>query len=161
MDGETHVGKPADCGADERRQFARLVRQGFNAVIETLPRRIGAASHLAYHALPDGSLVAVAAMKSPSAEYRDAVFFRAKATEDPIAYERELGWVYVVPEHRGSQIGRRLCERLVARSPSARMFATTRVENTRMTRILTSLGFRSVGRPFQRRNEVLVLFCRG
>ena len=160
MNGQTYVRDPAHCADEERREFASVVRQGFNAVIETLPRRITAAKYLAFHRLPSGPMVAVAAIKSPPLPYREDVFLRAGIPRDPSIYDRELGWIYVMPEHRGFQIGRRLCERLVERSTTSRMFATTRVENARMIGILESLEFGRVGEPYQRRNEVLALYCR-
>ncbi len=52
-----------------------------------------------------------------------------------------------------------LCRGLVAHVGSG-VFATTRPDNTVMIRILTTLGFVRVGKPYSRRNEALVLYVR-
>lgn len=160
MTFDTHIKEPRDCDEDERRGFAQLVRKGFRASLETLAHRVITAECLAFHARPDSPMIAISALKSPSIEYRKDAFQKAGARNDPAKYEQELGWVYVLPDYRGHQIGQQLCSRLVERSPSSSLFATTRVENARMARILDSLDFHRVGQPYQRRNEVLVLYCR-
>lgn len=158
MKGTVHLEEPTACTEGERREFARLVRQGFPAA-ENLESRIREARWLALYYAPDESLAAVAALKAPGDRYRDDVFKKAGATISPDDYKLELGWVFVAPAHRGSRMGERLCEQLLARVGGSFVFATTGPNNVRMIRILRALGFAPIGRPYPRRDEQLALFC--
>lgn len=151
--------RPADCTGDELRRFAAAVRQGFASANETLEGRIRRAEWLAFHdAGGGGALDAVAALKAPERSYREEVFEKADARVSPDDFELELGWVFVLPAHRGRGIAESLCRQLLARVPAARIFATTRTDNALMMRILRALGFVRVGRPYRRRGEELVVF---
>ena len=68
--GTTHLKTPDSCTQAERREFARLVLQGFDAVAETLDGRIRVARCLAFHYTSDGTLAATAALKVPDEEHR-------------------------------------------------------------------------------------------
>jgi len=160
LNDATLLKQPAACTEPERRAFERLVRQGFDGSDETLPDRILAASCLAFRYAPDGELVAVAGLKQPGEAYRREVFAKADARLDGAEFELELGWVYVVPEHRGKGIARELCRLLLERERDSRVFSTTRPDNAPMIRILFALGFARAGRPYARRDEVLALFVR-
>ncbi len=160
MNGTTHFKEPITCSEGDRREFARLVRQGFGVVAEGLDGRIRDAKWLAFYYAAGDTLAAVAALKAPSEQYRDDVFKKAGAPVSPADYKLELGWVFVVPAHRGNRIAESLCQLLLARVPTSCGFATTRPNNISMIRILLALGFARVGKPFPRRNEQLVLFLR-
>jgi RimJ/RimL family protein N-acetyltransferase len=162
MSGTTHLKEPLACTEDERREFARLVRLGFEGSDEGLDGRIRDAKWLAFHYTPDDTVGAVAALKAPTDQYRDYVFTEADAAVSAADYRLELGWVFVVPKHRGNRIAGSLCRLLLARVPASCAFATTRPDNIPMIRILRALGFRRAGKPFPhpRRNEELVMFCR-
>lgn len=160
MSGTVILKGPIDCTGGERREFARLVRRGFEGSTEDLDRRIGDARCLAFHYAASGELVAVAALKAPDERYRCDVFEKAEASVEPADYELELGWVFVVPAHRGKRIAESLCRRLLARVPASRVFATTRPDNPFMIRILQALGFSPAGKPYRRRGEQLALFLR-
>jgi RimJ/RimL family protein N-acetyltransferase len=148
------------CTEAERRDFERLVRQGFEGSDEGLPGRIRDAKWLAFYYAAGGTLAAIAGLKAPAERYRDDIFNHADARVSPADYKLELGWVFVVPAHRGNQIGEDLCRSLLARVPTSAVFATTRPHNSSMIRILLALGFARAGQPFPRRNEELVLFLR-
>ena len=77
-----------------------------------------------------------------------------------IPADLELGWVFVVPAHRGNRIATRLCERLLAGVRPSLVFAMTRTDNRAMISILHALGFVREGDPYPRRNEQLALFLR-
>jgi len=151
--------QPTICTQGERREFARLVREGFPAAAN-LDGRIRDARWLAFYYAPDDTLAAVAALKAPAARYREDVFRKADARVSSAEYQLELGWVFVAPAHRGEDIGLGLCEQLLRCAPGASVFATTRTDNVHMWRILRALGFTRVGRPYPRRDEELVLFLR-
>ncbi len=159
MNGTTHSKEPIACTEWERREFARLVRQGFPAA-ERLAGRIRDAKALAFYYPAADTLAAVAALKAPSERYRDDVFKKADARVSPADYKLELGWVFVVPAYRGNRIAESLCRLLLARVPTSRVFATTRSGNMSMIRILLALDFARAGKPYSRRDEELMLFLR-
>ena len=160
MKGTVHTKEPNTCTEGELREFARLVRQGFATANESLEGRVRDAKWLAFHYGPSDTLEAVAAIKAPTTRYRHDVFRMADACASPADYTLELGWVFVAPGQRGSQIAERLCRQLLERVPASSLFATTRTDNFAMMKILNALGFTRVGTPYSWRNEELMLFLR-
>jgi len=158
--GNMHTKESLTCTEGARREFARLVRQGFATANEGLDSRLRDAKWLAFYYAPGDTLEAVAALKAPTQRYREEIFKKAGAAVNPADYPLELGWVFVVPAHRGNRIAERLCRQLVERVPTSAVFATTRTDNASMMRILVALGFTRVGTPYPWRNEELVLFLR-
>lgn len=159
LNGTTHLKQPIACTEEERREFARLVRQGFPGA-RGLDGRIRAAKWLAFYYAADDRLGAVAALKAPDARYREDIFRQADAPVSSADYTLELGWVFVVPAYRGKRMGEGLCRQLLARVPTTCVFATTRPDNISMIRVLNAVGFARVGRPYARRDEQLVLYLR-
>ena len=160
MTGSARLKEPISCTEEERREFARLVREGFRGSDESLPDRIRNAKWLGFHYAAGDNLTAIAALKAPDARYRNDVFNSADAGVGSAGYELELGWVFVFPDERGQGIAGDLCRKLLARSPRSPVFATTRPNNDPMIKILLGLGFARVGKPFPRRDEMLALFLR-
>ena len=155
-----HLKEPIACSEGELREFARLVRQGFDGSDEGLPGRIRDAKWLAFHYTNGDTLGAIAGLKAPKKEYRDDVFKKAVAGVSPADYKLELGWVFVVPVHRGNRIATNLCQLLLSRASWPNVFATTRPDNSSMINILLALGFARAGKPYLQRNEELVLYLR-
>ncbi len=61
MSGTAHFKEPIACTEGERREFARLVRQGFDAAAEGLDGRIRDAKWLAFYYAAGDTLAAVVA----------------------------------------------------------------------------------------------------
>ena len=160
MNGTALLKEPIACSPKERRDFARLVRQGFDAAPDGLDGRIGDAKWLAFQYVPGDTLAAIAALKSPCQRYRDDIFQKAEAPLRSENFPLELGWVFVVPAHRGNRMAESLCRLLLARVPAFGVFATTRPDNITMIRILVAFGFTRAGKPYPRRHEELALFLR-
>ena len=154
------IERPSACAAAELADFAGLVREGFRGSDDTLDDRIRRARFLAFHRADDGATAGIAGLKAPAVRHREEVFANAGVGADPAVHEMELGWVYVVPTHRGAGIGETLCRRLLARVPATSVFATTRPDNGPMIRILQRLRFARVGRPYRRRGEELAVYVR-
>lgn len=157
--GHSIVRRPGTCSPEQRADFAALVCEGFNSNRKTLAARLLAARWLGFHYLHH-VICGIAAIKSPDLETRTSIFGRAGVADELDPCRLELGWVYVVPDLRAEGIASDLCRALVARAPTEPVFATTRSDNAAMQQILGTLGFRSVGVPFGRRNEELLLFFR-
>lgn len=162
MNGTAHLKEPNACTEAERRDFERLVREGFAGSDEGLAGRISDAERLGFHYAEGDTLAGIAGLKAPCQGYRDDVFEKADVGLSAADCRLELGWVFVVPAHRGKGIGESLCRRLLAEVPTSCVFATTRPDNDPMIRILNTLGFARAGNPYPhvRRGEELVLFMR-
>lgn len=160
MTSETVIKPPNDCTAGERQAFAGLVRRGFVPVREPLDQRIQAARLLGFHFTAAAGLCGVAALKAPGPEERRALFLGAGLPRGAERYELDLGWVFVLPEHRERGIGAAMCRELLARVAGAPVFSTTATDNGPMQRILAREGFAPAGHPYPRRDEHLVLFLR-
>ena len=122
--------------------------------------RIRAAKCLAFHYSPGGELMAIAALKTPEDQYRHDVFEMAGSSASYADYKVELGWVYVVPAYRRKRVALELCEHLLLRTTCDFVFATTRSDNTVMSRILRACDFAEAGKPYIRRGEQLKLYLR-
>jgi len=160
LNGNTFVRQPNTSTEEQRREFARLVRQGFKTSGVGLDNRICAAKCLAFHYPARDLLAAIAALKSPNDQYRHDVFSKAGSPESCADYKIELGWVYVEPAYRGNRIAAKLCEQLLSSATTDCVFATTRTNNALMSRILLTSGFANVGTPYMRRGERLRLYLR-
>jgi ribosomal protein S18 acetylase RimI-like enzyme len=162
LKGTTEIKKPIACTEAELREFARLVRDGFQGSDDTLPIRMRAAKLLGFVYSSGGELAAIAGLKAPHIQYRSEVFKKAEAGVSPTPYSLELGWVLVVPTYRGNRVSEDLCRQLLAAVPTSAVFATTRPTNSPMIAILRSLGFSQAGKPYPRpdRCEELALFLR-
>jgi RimJ/RimL family protein N-acetyltransferase len=64
------------------------------------------------------------------------------------SFDVELGWVYVLPEHRGKHYSEVLSAAANSQSDGAPVFATTRSDNIAMQKALERLQFRRVGDPY-------------
>jgi len=158
--GTAFLKTPRACTEVERQEFARLVREGFDGSDETLPERIRDSKSLTFYYAEDGTLAAVAALKAPPDGYRDRIFENAGSSATFMEFRYELGWVFVVPNHRGFGIATDLCRMLLAGGPASPVFATTRPDNLPMIRILLSVGFSQAGHPFSLGVKDLVLFLQ-
>ncbi|MBN8886835.1 MAG: GNAT family N-acetyltransferase [Rudaea sp.] len=63
-------------------------------------------------------------------------------------FEFELGWVYVHPSARGHRLASSLVQELLSRLKGTAIYATCRVDNTRMHASLFRAGFRQAGTPY-------------
>jgi predicted GNAT family N-acyltransferase len=92
-----------------------------------------------------GTLVGVAALKQPLPRYRDDVFKGAAMAQCATLFDLELGWVYVLPEHRRKHYSEVLSAAAKSQSNNAPIFATTRLDNKWMQKTLERLGFKRIG----------------
>lgn len=158
--GAIRLREPGECSEAERREFERMVREGFRGSNASLPDRIERAELLAFHYAMNGSLAAIAGLKRPDATQRRDVFERAAVPESPDVYGAELGWVYVTPSHRKRGLARAMCRHLMETQRGLRVFATTRPGNSAMIGILRGLGFARAGVAFRHRDDELVVFLK-
>ncbi len=148
--------RPALCSEEEIARFLELVEQAEEVQSAGLDKLVRAAPWLAFHYEQD-SVVGIAGLKRPRPSYREKVFRQAQIREQAAMFATELGWVYTVEPWRGHGIGRRLVAQLLAKIPGEPVFATTRLDNAAMQRILMDHDFQNVGRPFLGRDQYSLL----
>ncbi len=141
------IQRPAICNPKQLAAFQHLVVEGGQASASGLGARISRARLLGFH-YEYGELVSIAALKQPGERYRERVFRKAETILRPDLFTIEFGWVVTRDGFRRRGLGRRLSERLVKRTGTKNLFATTRTDNRSMQAILESLGFEPAGKPF-------------
>jgi predicted GNAT family N-acyltransferase len=158
---EIEVKSPTDWPRDVLGSFEGLVRAGGEVAGAGLPVRITEAKVLACHFV-EGQLAAIAALKNPKQSYRAKILARSGFDLDQERYPYELGWVFVVPQHRGARLSRPLVKACLASANNAGVFATTRQDNEPMQRTLKRYGFAQAGDVYksERGDASLVLFLR-
>ena len=155
------VKKPLDCAEGEVRDFAKLVEEG-GEVAHGVERRLKTAISLGLVRY-EKELIGTAAVKSPIPRYRDSVFRKAKAAVEPGDFALELGWIFLARDHRSKGQMRPLIETLLKANQGFGIFATTRVSNEKMQRILTHQGFVRHGDHYasdQNTDDAIILFIR-
>jgi GNAT superfamily N-acetyltransferase len=164
LPGTVVLKRPPSCDPAELAAFETLVRESGEVAERGLPVRIRAAACLAFYYAPQGDLAAIAALKVPRKSYRDRVFRAARTRRRPDAYPLELGWFFVRPAHRGRRMSQRLAAPLLEQERDRAVFATARIGNSAMLKVLSSLGFERTGTPYPhdgtRPKDALVLLVR-
>jgi len=142
-----YAKSPSSCSANDINCFKELVISGGEVTSGTLSALVSNALSLAF-ASRDGRIVAVGAIKRPNAGYRDVVFAKAKAIQNPSHFQYELGWVYVSLLSRGCNLSGALVAALLPSLGIEPAYATSRVDNIPMHATLEHSGFRPVGAPY-------------
>ena len=138
------IREPGRLSASELGQFCEFVRRGDEVLSPGLEARAKNAKALVLLQV-DSELVGIAAIKQPLKTYRDGVFKKAGVPEAAKAFQLELGWVYVPPEHRRQGYSRVLSVAAMSQTGRQPAFATTRLDNVAMHRALENVGFRRLG----------------
>jgi GNAT superfamily N-acetyltransferase len=142
------ITKPAFCSKVDLQEFCKLVRQGDEVEAQGLEARVKRAKALVFLRV-DGELVGVAALKEPAQTYRDGVFRKAVVPGASTVFWFELGWVFVSPAHRRKGYSRVLSGAAISQSDREPLFATTRLDNVAMQKVLEDLGLRRLGESWQ------------
>ena len=156
--GRIDIKKPTEMAPAELKAIEDLITAGGE-----VPKR---AVHLG---LPKAELVAViqfgnhikaaAVIKNPTVSHR-----RTVSTESGYKLSdrhRELGYIVVHSSSRHTGLGRLVTESLLAKQDSP-LFATTRVDNSAIHKILKKNGFRRVGKEWASgaRDAKLILWTK-
>ncbi|HEY2712871.1 MAG TPA: hypothetical protein VGI60_10180 [Chthoniobacterales bacterium] len=155
--------KTADeCSVVERAVFLSLVLQGGEVDKKGLPGRIQRAKALLFLVHPRCGLIGISALKHPERSYRAKVFRASGTTSPATLFSLELGWIYLLEEHRGDGFSSWLINPLLDIAADRPVFATCRTNNDAMNFILPKHGFRRSGEAYPSANgqHLLSLFVR-
>ena len=155
-----NVSSPNEIAPEILQQLSQLIATGSEVDMSMVSRNLANANSIGY-AIDNGKPVGVIVLKNPVSSYRQKVFQNAGVPELQQTYQLELGYVYVEPEYRGMVSARLL--RLMNRSITAPIFATTRENNTTINKILQFGGYQLTGEPFasDRGTYKILLWIKG
>ncbi len=155
------VKSPRQCSSNELDDFTAFVLAGGEVIRAGLGERVRNA-HALLFMRENTCLVGIAALKSPSVEYRARVFEQSGAALSPLAFPFELGWVFLLPSARGRSLSRHLVQAAADHVADAQVFATSRTDNPAMHASLFGAAFTRHGSdyPSNRGAHRLALFLR-
>lgn len=153
--------RPKECTAAELKDFQALVLAGGEVTSVGLAARIKKAEVLLFLE-QGGCLKGIAAVKNPEKNYKEGVFKKAQATVKPNHFLFEPGWVFVLPSSRGAGFSHKLVQAALSAVSGQPIFATSRVDNAAMHKVLKAHGFSCHGKPYasERSKQQLRLFIR-
>jgi len=149
---------PAACSDQDIEEFVHLVLEGGQVQEGGLRDLVMEAQWLGFGRI-DGVLNSVAAIKAPRDSYRNRVFRKAKAAEDPTEFDVEFGWAFTRTRYEGHGLASGLAD-LLLRGINAPILATTGEKNGGMRHILEKRMFCKSGEPYEGRIESKVLYLR-
>jgi len=155
------VKKPNEIQRPALRDIAKLIADG-GEVAEGIEQRLETADALGI-IRHEEALVGTAALKKPATNYRKAVFEKARASIVPTDSPHELGWIFLRQEHRSKGLMQSLIKTLLEVAGTRGVFATTRLSNDKMQRILFDQKFVRHGDSYpsvENAGEQIVLFVR-
>lgn len=155
------VKKPSECTGKELQDFAALVLLGGEVSPNGLDERIRKAEALVFFS-QDSCLKGIAAIKKPEQIYKNRVFQKAQACVRANNFYFELGWIYLEPSLRGRGFSHKIVQAALCVKEEQSIFATSRVENIPMHKVLSAHGFSCQGNayPSNLGEKTLVLFIK-
>lgn len=142
------IANPERCSKAELETFCDFVRRGGEVQDDGLEGRVRQAKALVFLRV-DGQVIGVAAIKRPALKYRDGVFRKAGVPHAASRFHLEIGWVFVMPDHRKKGYSHALCAAAMSQAERESTFATTRLDNVAMQRTLERFGLRRLGDSWQ------------
>jgi RimJ/RimL family protein N-acetyltransferase len=152
------IKKPSECNNDEIQKFFQYAIDAGEVMINGLKRRIENAELLGFGYI-DRTLVGIVALKNPDTGYKLGVFRKAGLTRTQAEkFDFELGYAYTLEKFRGKRICPRLIKAVLEKSPSKKIYATTKESNEPMEKINEQIGFEKMGIPYMGDKEKIQLY---
>src|SRR5260370_14687019 len=153
---------PAECSEEQLASFKQFVLAGGEVRSQGLDLRIRNAEWLVFAFDQSGTLVAVGALKRPAESYKSDVFRKANLQGYSKNYQYEIGWIFVRPRNRGQGYSKGIVKEILDLVGTDSLYATTRIDNIFMKRVLLRYGFSQAGQQFpsQRGDHNLILLTR-
>ena len=145
----------------EIQAFVQVASKGEEVEARDIARGAERAAALLWIADNSGP-VAVAGLKTPLDSYKKRVFSKAGVSAQHQEFVFELGYIYVEKSHRKQGFGEKLVREAIALAGNQNIYATTRINNESMQRILQRNNFSAIGSAYlsERSDTKLLLFGR-
>ena len=137
---------PSETDQDLKKQILELIVSGGQVTRRFAVPGIANAERLGFLTL-DKTVVACCCLKNPTIGYKEGVFGKAKAVQNPTAYLFELGYIVTHKEYEGFGYCQDLLGTFISEVNASTMYATTRKPS--MVHILTKYGFYKSGQIYQ------------
>lgn len=141
------VRSPDKCSTEERAILVALVVKGGEVKERYAVQGVDHADTLLWLQDEKG-VYGVAAIKNPTDHHRMGVFEKAGVAGRSSEVALEFGYAFVEEDRRGNGDGRALMIAAMEALGSRAAFATARVANDKITRILARNNFEIVGREY-------------
>jgi hypothetical protein len=138
---------PNSLSESELRDFIALVRSGGEVSTAILEHNVRTAESL-LTAHDAKGLLGVAALKRPALSYRNRIADKSGVRLELELFPLELGYVFITPIARRLGLATKLCDLALKERDGVGVFATTRVANATMARVLQKVGFEARGRSY-------------
>lgn len=115
-----------------------------NSQVETNILRAGMISYVTV----GGKVAGLVVLKRPNTSYRNKVFQASGAEENANNYPLEVGYVYTLPEIRGTKIIYNAFKQFTT-GKYGNVFATVREDNYKAIRLLQRSGYKNIGNPYK------------
>jgi hypothetical protein len=140
------IKDPSNCSEEELLTFEEMVLSSSNIIKEGFRERILKAKALGF-VFEESRIVAVAALKKPSDDYKNKVFSKAGIGDRANLYKYEFGWVHVLPKHRNKKYGSILTATLLALANinNEPVYAMTIHDNNNIKKVLENNKMKEIG----------------
>lgn len=156
------VCAPSKCSAAEIEAFVKLASAGREVQESNIERGVRRAKYLLW--IDDGDIApcAVAALKNPFPSYRRGIFEKARSPLQAADFPLEFGYAVTDKRCRRRGHGRSLMRKALELAQVQGVYATVRLDNKGMQKILEDHGFKRSGGEYgsTNRDAALVLFVK-
>lgn len=159
MHNKMILKSPNNCSSQEKEKIYNFLKGGNQVTLCGLTERIESAKLLGF-IFEDNQILGVAALKIPDKSYKEDIFKKAQASDDPNDYKYEIGYASTKPEYQGKGICSQLIQGIIKEVNDEKLFATTRVNNKQMQHILGKNGFEKIGPYISFKGNKCFLFVK-
>lgn len=150
------VQKPEEIEPKLKNVYYEMVCKNLRINLDALEDRIEEAALLSF-CIKEGNIIAIRAIKKPSALYIREIFSRAGLLNFYHSFKYESGWSVTLPEYRCQGLSFLLLKKLLS-SINDNVYATIRLSNIPPQKLLTKIGFVRSGNEFNGREEPIILW---
>ena len=141
--------RPSEASEDELQDFYDLLLESGEVMAGGLMNRIRNAIYLIFMVdTVTDQVIGIGGIKIPLEIYKEKVFNAAGVPELMDEYDFEIGWIYIIPEYRGSGIFK-FAKEIKKLMSHRRVFITTRADNKIIVKMLERNGVQQLGEPYR------------
>lgn len=144
---EINIKKYSELTEIEIQQILTLIKKGGEVDNEKLPTRFAKSKQIAFFD-NEKEIIAVAAIKKPKQSYIQKISKKSNLILELENYNLEIGYVMVDENFRGQQLASKLCDKLIDLNKDEFIYATTKVQNCSMKKILLKNNFNRIGTQY-------------